>query len=225
MIEYAIPLVSAEALLGAFDMFGPGCQKDFKAFHSRVEAAAEAYRCFRSPADSGRQAKYLRRQLAQLRASIEETLGAFDDLVQESFDILKETAETASKSPSPFENEPGYVPPPPPKQRVSRMLLDLCEFSEMIDQHLNPPKARKGPVPRDDLIALIATLTDVYIDISGQTPTHSNTKGSVYEGTAQSHAGRFITLLVKEIAPEVPDTTISNTFASVLRKRRRDGLI
>ncbi|MEM7670528.1 MAG: hypothetical protein AAF317_15565 [Pseudomonadota bacterium] len=223
MNENPIPLVSREAVLGAFDMFGAGRDEDFEAFRTRVEAAAEAYRSWRDPDAPAWRAKDLRKQLKNLGTSIEKTLLAIDDLSQESFDLLKETAETASKAPSPFENEPGYSPPPPPKQRVSRMFTDLIEFKDMIDRHLEPPKGRKGPAPREDLIALIETLTDIYSNISGRSPTHSNTKDSIYEGTAQSHAGRFITLIVKDIDPEVPETTISNTFRIVLRKRRETG--
>lgn len=204
-------IVAYDASEKAFQMLSIEGHGTHYLVHTALNNYARKYIAKKTERQQQLIARELRPPINRLRGSLEKTCDAIDDLPAESFEILAKgfASDFAKLS----DRDDG-------KSRMSNIMREIVEFTEHVGQHVNVERDPKGPTPRPELNSLVEKLLDLYEMLIEEPPTHSVTKASVYEGAPQSHAGRYVHLVVQAIDPEIPPSRVSRALSVCLAARR-----
>jgi hypothetical protein len=115
--------------------------------------------------------------------------------------------------------------------RHERLADEIDRFARAMERAHAEAAAQTGPDRNMDLAVAVQRLVELYEHVTDKPVTHSAAKGSVYDGTPRSDAGRFVLAFIRSVDPRGPgegrlkDTTISTELAKFIRHRnsRRPG--
>lgn len=104
--------------------------------------------------------------------------------------------------------------------RMRGDMVVIQEIAERAKEAIGFLGAKPGPEGSISLYILVHDLCALYRELTGKPVTHSPYKGTKYVGAPQSHAGRFVALVVRAIDPAVTPQQINTTLQYVVQKSR-----
>lgn len=209
-------VIDSAIIEAAFDMLNEEGRPVIGAVDSALSMFARQYLDAKALREAQPKAKDLRARMEPFAAALQTVVEMVDELPEEAFQALNLSGGPEAETQ--LWREAGDI-------HLPDLLCDLIAFSERFETWFNMPRDPKGPQARPELAELVTSLIDLYTMYIEAPPTHSASKDSVYDGAPQSHAGRYVDLVVRAVDPEIPPSRISNTLKQVLRKMREDGEI
>lgn len=197
----------------SYELLNAEDRADWNVLLSAVNRAATIYRDQKrvretevSSAEIRKQRRKLLKTVTDLDATFEAAKGEVLTYVGQGFDrvIIDQDYEHHSTA------------------RLATLVRELRAFRAHLEDHADQSPVSKGPSARPELDTLIEALLDLWEAWLEAPITHSASKDSIYEGTPQSVAGRYVTRLVKVIDPEIPETRIARALSVILKRAREE---
>ncbi|MEL6243832.1 MAG: hypothetical protein AAFQ85_00605 [Pseudomonadota bacterium] len=210
----ASAVIDSTIIEAAFDMLNEEGRPAFDAVERALNMFAHQYLDAKSRRKATPKAKDLRAKMEPFAEALQAVVEMIDELPEEAFRALN--ASGGSEAKTQLWEEAGDI-------HLPDLLCDLIAFSERFDTWFNMPEDPKGPRARPELKDFVTSLIELYTMYIEAPPTHSASKDSIYEGAPQSHAGRYVDLIVRAVDPEIPPSRVSGTLKKVLRSMRENG--
>lgn len=204
-------VIDSAVIEAAFDMLNEEGRPVIGAVDSSLSMFARQYLDAKALREAQPKAKDLRAKMEPFAAALQTVVEMVDDLPDEAFRALNASGGPEAKTQ--LWEEAGDI-------HFPDLLCDLIAFSERFNTWFDMPRDPKGPQTRPELTDFVTSLVELYTLYVEAQPTHSASKDSVYDGAPQSHAGRYVDLVVRAVDPEIPPSRVSNTLKQVLRKMR-----